>query len=150
MDVFRFLYMNVEALERRARLVTFKQKFRFKIANSEDVKGGREVKCSEVNQASPYHRPRRGKERYRYSSTLSLTSRIDGIVSQRLAPATLTPERLGTHCTGDSTGCRPIWMGAEYLAPTAIQSPDRSARSRSPYRLRYLGALTHSTVNSKG
>ena len=109
--------MNVEALERRARLVTFKQKFRFKIANSEDVNGGREVKCSEVSQASPYHRPRKGKEKYRYSSTLSLTSRIDGIVSQRLAPATLTPERLGTHCTGDSIGCRPVWDGCGISSP---------------------------------
>ena len=31
----------------------------------------------------------------------------------------------------------PVWTGAENLAPTGIQSPDRSARSQSLYRLRY-------------
>ena len=31
----------------------------------------------------------------------------------------------------------PVWTGAENLAPTAILSPDRPARSQSLYRLRY-------------
>ena len=31
----------------------------------------------------------------------------------------------------------PVWTGAENLAPTGIQSPDRSARSQSLYRLSY-------------
>jgi hypothetical protein len=31
----------------------------------------------------------------------------------------------------------PVWTGAENLAPTRIRSPDRPARSKSPYRLRY-------------
>ena len=31
----------------------------------------------------------------------------------------------------------PIWTGAENLATTGIQSPDRPARSQSLYRLRY-------------
>jgi len=31
----------------------------------------------------------------------------------------------------------PVWTGAENLAPTGIQSPDRPARSQSLYRLRY-------------
>ena len=44
----------------------------------------------------------------------------------------------------------PVWMGAEYLTPTAIQSPDRPACSRSLYQLSYPGGLTHSTVSSKG
>ena len=30
----------------------------------------------------------------------------------------------------------PVWTGAENLAPTGIQSPDRPARSQSLYRLR--------------
>ena len=33
----------------------------------------------------------------------------------------------------------PVWMGAEYLAPTGIRSPDRPARSESLYRLSYRG-----------
>ena len=36
--------MNVEAFECKARLLTFKRNFRFKIGNSETVKSGREVK----------------------------------------------------------------------------------------------------------
>jgi len=32
----------------------------------------------------------------------------------------------------------PVWTGAEYLAPTGIQSPDHPARSQSLYRLSYL------------
>ena len=32
----------------------------------------------------------------------------------------------------------PVWTGAENLAPTGIQSPDRPARSQSLYRLHYL------------
>jgi hypothetical protein len=31
----------------------------------------------------------------------------------------------------------PVWTGAENLAPNGIQSPDRSARRESLYRLRY-------------
>jgi hypothetical protein len=31
----------------------------------------------------------------------------------------------------------PVWTGAENVAPTGIQSPDRPARSQSLYRLRY-------------
>ena len=33
---------------------------------------------------------------------------------------------------------RQVWTGAENLTPTGIRSPDRSARSQSLYRLRYL------------
>ena len=32
---------------------------------------------------------------------------------------------------------RPVWTGAENLAPTVIRSPDRPARSQSLYRLSY-------------
>jgi hypothetical protein len=31
----------------------------------------------------------------------------------------------------------PVWTGAENLAPTGIRSPDRPARWKSLYRLRY-------------
>ena len=37
---------------------------------------------------------------YRYSSTLSLTSALDGVGGQRHAPAALPPETPRTHCTG--------------------------------------------------
>jgi hypothetical protein len=33
----------------------------------------------------------------------------------------------------------PVWTGAEKLAPSEIRSPDRPARSKSLYRLRYPG-----------
>ena len=35
----------------------------------------------------------------------------------------------------------PVWTSAENLAPTGIRSPDRPARSESPYRLSYIGPL---------
>jgi len=34
-----------------------------------------------------------------------------------------------------------VWTGAENLAPTGIRSPDRPARSKSLYRLRYPAHL---------
>ena len=37
---------------------------------------------------------------------------------------------------------RPVWTGAENLAPTAIRSPDRPARSQSLYRLSYPAHAT--------
>ena len=37
-----------------------------------------------------------------------------------------------------------VWTGAENLAPTAIRSPDRPARSQSLYGLRYLAHMQHS------
>ena len=53
--------------------------------------------------------PRTGHEgpcgEMRYSYTLSLTSAIDGVSSQRYAPAVLHPwERPGTHITGGWVG----------------------------------------------
>jgi len=42
---------------------------------------------------------------YRYVSTLSLTSALDGVGGQRHAPAALHPEkRPGTYCTGGWVG----------------------------------------------
>jgi len=35
----------------------------------------------------------------------------------------------------------PVWTGVESFAPTGIRSPDRSARSQSLYRLRYLAQI---------
>jgi hypothetical protein len=36
-----------------------------------------------------------------------------------------------------------VWVGAEYLASTAIRSPDRLARSEWLYRLSYVGPQLH-------
>jgi len=45
------------------------------------------------------------KEEKRYSSTLSLTSALDGVGGQRHASAALPPgKRLRTHCIGDWVG----------------------------------------------
>ena len=42
----------------------------------------------------------------------------------------------------------PVWTGAENLAPTGIQSPDRPAHSQLLYRLSYL-AHTPSSAEVK-
>ena len=41
-----------------------------------------------------------------YSSTPPSTSALDVVGDQRLAPAALSPERSGTHCTGGWVGHR--------------------------------------------
>ena len=46
-------------------------------------------------------------------------------------------------------GPRAGWKGAENLAPTWIQSPDRQVRSESLYRLRYPGPLMKISYGSK-
>jgi len=57
-------------------------------------------------------------------------------------PRPLYPrDRRGTHCIGGWVGPRPVWTGAENLAPTGIPSPDRPARSDSLYQLSYPGPL---------
>ena len=77
---------------------------------------------------------------YRYSSTLSLTSALDGVGGQRHAPAALPPGK--TRCPlhkrlggpqGRSERVRKI------LASTGIRSRDRLARKECLYRLRYPG-----------
>jgi hypothetical protein len=62
-----------------------------------------------------------GSEREkRYSSILSLTSAF-GVGGKRHASATSLPgKKPVTHCTGGLLGPRPVWMGAENLAPTGI------------------------------
>ena len=81
----------------------------------------------------------------RYSSTLSLTSALDGVGGQRYSPAALLPgktryplyRRLGGP-QGWAERCgisRP---------PTGIRSPDRPARSELLYRLsQIMGDLSH-------
>jgi len=55
---------------------------------------------------------------------------------QRHAPAALPPGKDPVpivYEAGWAPG--PVWTGEENLAPTGIRSPDRLARSESPYRL---------------
>ena len=55
-------------------------------------------------------------------------------------PRQLYPrERPGTHRIGGWVGPGPVWMGAENLPPTGIESPDRQARNELLYRLSYPG-----------
>jgi hypothetical protein len=63
---------------------------------------------------------------------------------QRHAPAALTQGKIpGIHCVGSWLGPRAglDWGGAENLASTEIRCPDRPARSKSLYGLRYPGPL---------
>jgi len=63
-----------------------------------------------------------------YSSSLSLTSPLDGLGGQRHALTALPPGKPGAHC-----------MWASGPVPTGIPSPDRPASSKSLYRLSYPG-----------
>ena len=67
---------------------------------------------------------------WRYSPTLSLTSALNGVGSQRQAPADLPPKKDSAPIVQEA-GWAPglVWMGAENLAATGIRSPDRPARS---------------------
>ena len=78
----------------------------------------------------------------RYSSTLSLTSALDGVDSQRYDPAALPPGKTRYSLYRRFGGPQgPVWTGAENLAPTAIRSSDRPALSQSLYQLSYPGPV---------
>ena len=69
-----------------------------------------------------------------YSSTLSLTSALDGVSGQRHAPVAIYPrEKSGTHCIGGWLGPRAglDGCGRSRPPPTGIRTPDRPARSES-------------------
>jgi len=78
-----------------------------------------------------------------YSSTLSLTSKVDGGWVVNDTPRPFYPrERHGTHCIGGWVGPRAGLDSAENLAPPpGFEPPDRPARSESLYRLSYPGPL---------
>jgi len=78
---------------------------------------------------------------WRYSSTLSLTSALDGWMVNA-TPRPLYPrERPGTHCTGGWVGPRAGLDGCGKSFPTGFRSPDRLARGESLHRLSYPGPL---------
>jgi hypothetical protein len=66
-----------------------------------------------------------------YSSTLSLTSALDGVGGHRHAPAAFFLERPGTRSIGGWVGPRARLDGCENSCPTGIRSPDRPTRSES-------------------
>jgi hypothetical protein len=74
---------------------------------------------------------------YGYSSTLSLTSALDGFGWSTARPCCFT---LGKDCLGGWVGTQGrsgrLW---KISPPTGIRSPDRPARSESLCRLSYLG-----------
>jgi hypothetical protein len=79
-----------------------------------------------------------------YSSTLSLTSTLDGVGGQRHAPVALSPgNRPGTHCVRGWVGPRAGLDGCGKSSPTGIRYPDRPARKESLYRMSYPGPPTH-------
>jgi hypothetical protein len=88
--------------------------------------------------------PRTGHEgpegEYRYSSTISLTSALNGGVKATPRPLN-TRESPGTHCTGGWVGPRVRLDGRGKPRPTVIRFPDRPACSESLCRLCYPGPL---------
>ena len=75
-----------------------------------------------------------------HNSTLSLTSALDGsgCLTPRSGP--FTPGKDPVPIVHEA-GCGPRvgLTGAENIVPTGIRSPDRPARSKSLFRLRYPG-----------
>jgi len=78
---------------------------------------------------------------YRCSSTLSLTSALDGVGGQRHAPSALPTEKtwypLYRRLGGPQGRCGRV---RKISPPTEIRSPDRSALSESLYRLSCPGS----------
>jgi hypothetical protein len=99
---------------------------------------------SDINgdRKSSLHIGHEGPEvKYMYSSTLSLTSALDGagLLTPRLGRFTPTKET-GIHHTRGWVGHRPVWRSAESLSLAGIRSTDHPVRSDSLYRLSYPGA----------
>ena len=78
---------------------------------------------------------------YRYISTLSLTSALDGGAwltprHGRFTPRERDPVPI---IYGTRWAPGPVWTAAENFATTGMRSPNRPARGESLYRLRYPG-----------
>ena len=86
---------------------------------------------------------------YRYISTLSLTSALDGVGGQHHAPAALPPvKRPVTHFTEACVGPRVGLDGCGKSRSHRYSIPDRPTRSESLYRLSYPDLLScHTTKN---
>ena len=67
----------------------------------------------------------------RHSSTLSLTSALDGSGLSTPRPGRFTPSKDPVPVEQEAGWVLgQVWMGAENLAPTGIRSPDRPVRSK--------------------
>jgi hypothetical protein len=74
---------------------------------------------------------------WRYSSTFSLTSVLDGVGWSTPRPGRFTPGKEIPVPNLQEAGWDPglLWTGAENVAHTGIRSSDRPARSESLYRV---------------
>jgi hypothetical protein len=80
------------------------------------------------------------EEDERCSSTLSLTSALDGVDGQRHGPAALlSGMRSSTHCTGSGVGPQGRSGRVQKILPPLIRSPDHVVLSELLYRIRYSG-----------
>ena len=71
-----------------------------------------------------------------------------GVRGQRHAPASPYPKRVPVPIVQEAGWASgPVWTCAENLAPTGIRSPDRPARRKSLYRLRYPAHIEVCWVN---
>jgi hypothetical protein len=76
----------------------------------------------------------------KYSSTLSLTSALDGRGGSTPRPGRFTPGMARYPCTGGWVGPRAGLEGCgKKLRPIGIRSPDSPARSELQYQLQYPG-----------
>ena len=103
------------------------------------LKFKRKFRCPKVKV-----HPRTGHEgpkgEQMYSSTLPSTSALDGVGGQRHALVALPPRKDPVPIVQEAGwASKPVWTGAENLAPTGIRSPDRPASSESLYQLSYSG-----------
>jgi hypothetical protein len=90
-----------------------------------------------LEQATKAQRASRG-----YSSTLSLTSQLDGGEWLNSRPGLFTPGKDPVPIAQEAGWAPgPVWTGAENLAPTGFRSPARPVSSESLYRLSYPGPL---------
>ena len=79
---------------------------------------------------------------YRYSSTLSLTSALEGVSVQNNVPAALPPGKTWYLMCRRLGGLQGRFGEVRKASPpTGIRSPDRPAHSESLYRLSYRGSL---------
>jgi hypothetical protein len=86
-----------------------------------------------------------------YSSTLSLTSALDGGGWSTPRPGRFTPGKDPVPIVWEAGWAPgPVWTGAENLAPTGIRSPDCPARSQSLYRLSSNTVKNADIFNVKG
>jgi len=83
------------------------------------------------------------KGEWRYSSSPSLTSALDGVGGQRHAQAAYPRQRDPLRTIQEPAWAPgPVWTGARLLAHHGIRSQDRPGSNESLHRLQYAGRLT--------